>query len=243
VLDVQTLARYRVDPWVPIVPGVPIKSLSREGDRVRAFSPARTQYVLAASGIDYDKPGQPPAHGLLVVDIASGTATELRVDRRQFRFAGPDDIDVAWIDHHFAWHRDGAGHERLQPRPSFRPWPWRARVQAISPPLPQLEIPRIDAAFLPVLERLVRSDSTGEAKAGSSAGAPSLALRLGGCAWSARAYGVGSPMADDHRIVVSHGADSPPADIPACRDTLLKLAASIDAELATQRHDALLRLD
>ena len=48
VMEVSTLTLHAVEPWVPIVPGQPITSLSREGDVARAFSPSRGQYVLAA---------------------------------------------------------------------------------------------------------------------------------------------------------------------------------------------------
>ena len=94
VMDVAKLGVFPVDPWVPMVPGVPITSTSREGDEVRAFSPGRTQYVLAAAGIDYSRADQAQAYGLLVMDIARGTATELRADRKRFRFAAPGDVDA-----------------------------------------------------------------------------------------------------------------------------------------------------
>ena len=121
VMDVNTLVVHRVTPWVPVVPGVPITSINREGDTARAFSPGKTKYVLAAAGIDYGAADQRHAYGFLVVDIATGVATEIRVDRQRYRFADADDITPAWIDHHFRWQRDANGHEQFLPREKFKP--------------------------------------------------------------------------------------------------------------------------
>jgi hypothetical protein len=244
ILDVATLTVHAVDPWVPIVPGVPVTSLSREGDEVRMFSPGRTQYVLAASGTDYDDPERGDAHGLLVVDIASGVATELRVDRRRFRFAGPDDIDAAWIAHHFEWGRGVAGRERLAPRTRFAPWPWRARLGETSPGEWQLEVPRIDAAFVTVLRRLVEAEPGAQVTDASQPWGPGLSITIDGCVLDARAFGADGGSDDDRRVAVWAPSGTPSATpAPTCARVLRRIATSIDAELATGRHDALLRLD
>ena len=179
VLEVATLKLFAVDPWVPIVPGVPITSIDREGDNVRAFSPGRTQYVLAAAGIDFGRADQAQAYGLLVVDINSGTATELRADRKRFRFAEADDVDAAWINHHFIWQRDSAGRERLFARERFTPWPWRAKLK----------------------------------------------------------------QPGDHSVGVWPTSDARGVHPAACEPALRRLAVLIDAELATGRHDALIKHD
>lgn len=242
VLDVSTLAVHAVDPWVPIVPGVPITSLSREGDEVRMFSPGRGQYVLAASGTDYDDPNRGDAHGLLVVDIASGIAREIRMDRRRFRFASPDDIDAAWIAHHFEWRRDPVG-ERLVPRERFAPWPWRARLREMHPGDWQLEVPRIDAAFVAVLRRLLEGEPGGQVKDASEPWGPGLSITLDGCALDVRAFGVDSSSDDDRRVAVWSPSTTPSETPgPTCERALRRIAALIDVELATGRHDALLRL-
>lgn len=244
VLDVSSLNVHPVDPWVPIVPGVPITSLSREGDEVRMFSPGRSQYVLAASGIDYSDPERGDVHGLLVVDIASGVATELRIDRRRFRFAGPDDIDAAWIAHHFEWSRDAAGRERLAPRQRFKPWPWRARLREMRPGDWQLEVPRIDAAFVAVLRRLVEAEPGAQVRDASRPWGPGLSITLDGCALDVRAFGVESSSDDEHRVAAWPSSETPSATpAPACERAVRRIAALIDAELATGRHDALLKLE
>ena len=117
-MDISTLVVQRVSPWVPIVPGVPITSLSRQGDAARAFSPGKTKHVLAASGVDYGRADRRDAYVFLVVDVA----TELRVDRRRYRFADSEDLTPAWLNHHFRWQRDANGREQFLRRESFQPW-------------------------------------------------------------------------------------------------------------------------
>ena len=247
VLDTSTLTVFGVDPWVPIVPGVPVTSMSREGDQVRAFSPGRTQYVLAAAGTDYSRADRAQAYGLLVVDIASGKATELRADRRRFRFAQTEDVDAAWIDHHYRWQRDAAGRERLLPRERFAPWPWRAKVEPAVTGHWSLRVPRIDAAFVPVVRRLLERESGVQMPAPSDPPAVSPEFSLAGCALRTQAFGVGSSTPDNHYLSIWPPADAlgraPPPDAKACEAALRRVAVLIDTELATGRHDAMLKLD
>ena len=243
VIDVSTLRVYPVDPWVPMLPGVPITSISREGDEVRAFSPGRTQYALAAAGIDYGRADQAHAYGLLVVDIAQGTAVELRVDRKRFRFAEPRDIDAAWINHHFVWQRDGAGRERLLPRERFAPWPWRSRMWETGPGNWNLNIDRIDAAFIAVLKRRLESEAGVQVTDVSPKSDALLDITQGGCALQAMAFGADGSMAEDKRIGIWAKSDVPKAGAAACETALRRLKVLIDAEFATGRHDALLKLE
>ena len=247
VLDVASLKLFAVEPWVPMLPGVPVTSISREGDDVRAFSPGRTQYVLAAAGIDYSRADQAHAYGLLVVDIARGTATELRADRKRFRFAEPGDVDASWINHHFSWQRDSAGLERLIARERFAPWPWRAKLTQPNVGSWQLNVQRIDAAFFSVLRRLIEREPgvrMAAASANSNANtADSFDFLLSGCALQAQAFGEGSPFGADHDISVWPKSDAPKPTPAACEPALRRLAVVIDAELATGRHDTLIKHD
>lgn len=246
VMDVATLSLFAVEPWVPMLPGVPVTAISREGDDARAFSPSRGQYVLLAGGPDYSREDRRHVDGLLVVDIASGQATELRMQRRRFRFAEPTDVDAAWIHHHFTWQRDGSGRERLQPREGFAPWPWRARLIQELPGVWSLRLPRIDGRFLAVLRGLAEAQAGSAAVDTSQPWGAGFNITLTGCALQARVFGADSSDPTESRIAVwpdsgSTGHHRPPS--AACEPALRQLASAVDAELATGRHDAWLRLD
>lgn len=243
VIDVSALRVYPVDPWVPMLPGVPITSISREGDEVRAFSPGRSQYVLAAAGIDYGRADQAHAYGLLVVDIAQGTAVELRVDRKRFRFAESRDVNAAWINHHFAWQRDSTGRERLVQRERFAPWPWRARMWQSRPDAWELEVPRIDPAFVGVIKRRLEREAGVQVMEVATKSDARLDLNVGGCKLQAVAFGRDSSTDSDKRVAIWAKSDVPNAGAVACEAAVRRVGALIDAELATGRHDALLKLD
>ena len=66
---------------------------------------------------------------------------------------------------------------------------------------------------------------------------------LGGCALQARAFGVDSSTASDQYVSIWPPLSTPGGSTVACKPALRRLAALIDAELATGRHDALLKLD
>ena len=243
VFDVGTLTTYKVDPWVPMVPGVPITSISREGDEVRAFSPGRTQYVLAANGIDYARGNGSHAHGLLVVDIATGITTELRADRQRFRFAEPADVNAAWVHHHFSWQREGSGPERLVPRESFKPWPWHAKMSSHHPGQWLLSVERIDVPFFEVVRRLLKAEPGVVMSDPPDKSGYGQTFSLGGCALQVMAFGGGAQFADSNRLFISPVDRKFAPDSAQCVAAMQHLRRVIDAELATGRHDALLLLD
>src|SRR5690606_29034297 len=57
-----------------------------------------------------------------------GDTYTLPIDRRRMRFTRAEDIDFAWVMHHFEWVPDDAGGHRLAERGDFRPLPYRGRV-------------------------------------------------------------------------------------------------------------------
>lgn len=245
LLDVQTLAVHEVEPWVPMKPGVPVTSLSRDGDEVRAFSPGRTAYVLAASQVDYAR-GKGQVHGLLVVDIAGGTASELRVERRRMPFADTADMDRDWIAHYFEWRRDAAGREQLLPRSGVRPRPWRGRLLQGSAGELEYRVERMRPAFADELRRIVLA-LPGAALAPDwidpRRGIDGFTLRVGDCVIGLRAQEPGLPDEDFDGHV---GAFAPKADAStraACNDLIRRIAAAADAELASGRHDPLVVLE
>lgn len=243
VIDVSRLAVFAVSPWVPHRPGVPITSISRDSDTVRAFSPGRSQYVLAASGNDYESGSGRQRYGLLVVDIASGIAHELRVERQRLRFADLSDIDAAWIDHHFVWQRDATGGERLSVRQNFLPWPWRARLNELRPGEFQIELPRIDAAFVTVLRSLIIAQFGASTPVTLRASGPGLNAEIGECRLSAAVFGVDRPDPGELRLSIWQDSTGGTRAAAGCAEVLPTLTQAINRELASGRHDSLLKLE
>lgn len=58
---------------------------------------------------------------LWVNPFPTGHSYALRIDPARMRFATWQDIDEAWLLHHFEWTKDAAGKDRLQERERFRP--------------------------------------------------------------------------------------------------------------------------
>ncbi|MFT3777352.1 MAG: hypothetical protein QM772_03565 [Ottowia sp.] len=246
VLDVQRLQLHSVSPSVFVPSGQPDTGLARDGDRARAFSPGRSQYVLAASQTDYAR-GDGRVHGLLVVDMARGSAYELRVDRKRMPFADTDDMDLRWINHYFVWRRDGQGQERLTPRPDARRLPWRGRLSAPPGRVAQYSIARVQPALLDVLRQVVLAQpGAASAPDGISPrqGIDRDTLRVGDCLLSLSASDYGR-MPDEPAFVrlSVHAVESSAAKRSQCNETVARIAAAMDAELATGRHDRLVVLD
>ncbi len=62
---------------------------------------------------------------LVVIPLGDGEPYTVPVDRTRMRFTDIDQIDPAWVLHHFVWeHRPGSA-DRLVERPGFRPLPYR----------------------------------------------------------------------------------------------------------------------
>lgn len=238
VLDVGALKVHPVAPWVPTPPGQPIVGLDRASDLARAFSPGRTKYVLLAAGTDYARPGQPRLDGLLVVDIASGVATQLVTDRRRFRFAASDEVTADWVAHHFEWSRDARGDERLVPRARFAPWPWRSFVHESRQGVWELKVRRIDPAFLDVMRRVVLAVPGARAVPDADSRTGASNVELDGCVFRTAAY----DGADADGFIATLWPRSE-SQRPGCEPAIRRLAAAIDAELATGRHDALMKFD
>ena len=246
LLDLQTLAVHAVEPWVPMRPGEPVTSLSRAGDEVRAFSPGRTAYVLAGSQYDYAR-GKGQVHGLLVVDIASGTASELRVERRRMPFASTDEMDRAWIAHYFEWQRDAAGRERLLPRAGAPPQPWRGRLLQGSAGELEYRVERMRPAFADELRRIVLALPDAalapdwlDPRRGIGDG---RTLRVGGCVLALSVREPGLPDEDFDGSVGVFLPNDDAASRSTCNDTVRRIGAAVDAELAAGRHQGLLVLD
>ncbi|MBX3637919.1 MAG: hypothetical protein KF683_21315 [Rubrivivax sp.] len=245
VLDLRTLAVHKVEPWLPVRPGEPVTGLSRAGDEVRAFSPGRTAYALAGLQYDYAR-GKGQVWGLLVVDIASGIASELRVDRRRMPFASTDDMDHDWITHYFGWQRDAAGREQLVPRAGVKPRPWRGRLLQGSVGELEYRVPRMRPAFADEVRRIVLA-LPGAALAPDwidpKRGVDGFTLRVGDCTIGLRVGEPGLPEEDYDGDVGVFAPNAVAGTRAACNEIIRRIAAAADAELASGRHDRLVVLE
>lgn len=234
VLDVKTLKAYPVEPWVPHQQG---RLGFNAGNIVpRAFSPGQTQFV-APAGADYaNEQGHKP-DALVVVDIPSGRSYALVLDRRRTRYADFDDITGAWVSHYFSWQRQPSGREALVPRADAKPLPWRGRYVDFGDRR-EYRVLRIDPAFVEVV-RSTAIDQLG-AKLAPDWMDPNKqdgrTLTVPGC---------------DHVIALSASREHVGVFVPQpkappwvrCQETVARLGALVDAQLASGRYDAMIRFD
>lgn len=64
---------------------------------------------------------------LAVYRLDGGEGYTLPIDRARMRYGEIDQIDPAWLAHHYAWRRQG-GADRLEERGAFTPLPWRGTL-------------------------------------------------------------------------------------------------------------------
>ena len=65
---------------------------------------------------------------LAVIDFIDGSVSVLPIDRTRMRYRSWEEIDPAWVAHHFEWRRDAEGRDRLTERPDFQPLPYHGRL-------------------------------------------------------------------------------------------------------------------
>ena len=112
VLDTRTLTRYAVTP--------PRGASPNQFKRPIAMSPDSGSFVRWGST-------HPPENAprLLVYDFTRDLIYLLPVDRAVMRYNEWEEIDAAWVDHHFEWRREPDGRDRLVRRARFAPLPYR----------------------------------------------------------------------------------------------------------------------
>ena len=112
VLDTRTLTRHAITP--------PRGASPNQFKRPIAMSPDRASFVRFGST-------HPPENAprMLVYDFVRDGIYVLPVDRAVMRYNEWEEIDAAWLDHHFEWRRGADGHDRLARRAGFVPLPYR----------------------------------------------------------------------------------------------------------------------
>ena len=65
---------------------------------------------------------------LVISAWARNETYALSIDRTRMRYADRRGIGPDWVDHHFAWQRDGDGADRLVARDTYAPLPYRGAL-------------------------------------------------------------------------------------------------------------------
>ncbi|MEQ1689741.1 MAG: hypothetical protein ABMA00_00535 [Gemmatimonas sp.] len=159
-----------------------------------------------------------------VSDWKSGTSYTLPVDASRMRFRDRDDVDPQWVSHHFVWIRDGAGIARLTARSTFTPLPYRG-------------------SFVPGREGAVTQYTLSPGGAAlRQAMVDVLIAKLGAVRLPDELNGFYIVLTiDGKRVMATVGGGVSFSMGQGTGDPALmtKLASTLDAELATGKHDAL----
>lgn len=115
VLDTRTLAvrPYSTEDQGQVIDRIPPLGVSPDGD----------SFVRLEFGEDSSSP-----LNLAVTHLPSGKRIRVPLDPARMRYQDMDQIDPAWVTHHFAWQRGPEGHDVLVERPGFAPLPWRGSL-------------------------------------------------------------------------------------------------------------------
>lgn len=167
--------------------------------------------------------GESPRLG--VTDWKAGRSYRLQIDRDRMRFNGFETLDPAWVTHHFTWRRGSDGVDVLEERPDFVPLPYRGEVSLsyLGEPHGYLLLPAGEPLRKEVVRMLVEElhgERLPDARDGSE-----QRIRLDGKVLGVR---VGSPLVI---VALDFGERDP--------ELIRKVAAHIDAALASGKYDAL----
>ncbi len=254
VLDVQQLALHTIDPWAAPPPGGSHQGFAPSSDDgARAFSPGRTQIVLAGWKND-DSRRLEARYGLIVVNLKGGDNYELALDRRRTPFDTASSITSAWIHHYFEWKQQAGGRERLVPRAGARPLPWRGQLKDDPTRRPIVySVSRARSALIPEMRRVMLALPGAELVPDGvdpRRGIDGYTVRVDGCLFGISspdsAYPeAGSPEWEfrDGGSVSVYPAKASDREAAACIPTLRRIAQAMDAELATGCHDRHIVLD
>lgn len=150
----------------------------------------------------------------------------LPIDRARMRYASESMLDPAWVRHHFAWTHDANGIDVLAERPDFTPLPYRGEVELGKPG--DYQSYRLSPGGEPLRDALVDvlvADLGAERLPDPYEFARQV--RLTGKTVNISVLGTPSYVS-----VSLQGVDGDP-------ELMTRIAASLDAVLATGRYDAL----
>lgn len=166
----------------------------------------------------------PPALG--VTDYLAKQSYTLPIDHERMRYGGYDHLDPGWVDHHFAWVRDAAGHDSLVVRKDFTPLPYHGDVTLAKPGAYQSwTIAPGSEALRDLIFKILTTRLGGELLPES----PTTVTR------TVRIDGKAAEVFLNDSTYVSVSLSDKSGD----PELMKRIAAALDAELATGKYDAL----
>ena len=238
VLDVRTLRRYPVRPWIASGSGAPFAGLTAGNTRAIAFSPWQTKYVTYADDSERDGSGARYL-ALLVVDIPTGNAHAIKLSRQTQRFYDANDLTPAWIDHYFRWTRDSLGSEQLQPRADAKPPTRSGRFNATGADSLEYALQPVRPEIVPALARLLveRMNATPVPDMmRPNDGHRGTTFNVPGCAGIINLY-----YDRKDKVALYAGATTPAGVTPKdCAQVVRRIGEAFDAELRRGMHQTLL---
>jgi hypothetical protein len=210
VLDTRTLATAKFLFPEESGPNTSIQPLG--------LSPDERSFIWLARGSDEE-----PRLG--VTEWRASRSYVLPIDRSRMRYNTEEGLDPDWVSHHFEWKRQSDGLDALIERANFVPLPFRGDLtlgKARGYHSYTLR-PGAEALRDAVVDMLTRS-LNGEPVSGES-GEYQRRVRVRGQEVAIAVIGTPS------YVYVSMGSGDP--------QIMSAVAASVDAELATRRYDAL----
>ena len=233
VLDVSTLRLYKVYPFIDGASGSPFAGLQAGNSRAFAFSPAQTQYVTYAEGVEFEIKGQPRYSALMVVDIPSATSYALKLIRKVNHYYDYQDLTPEWLAYYFQWTKNAQGIDRLSPRTDAKILPWIGRVNTSSSGEVDYRIAPVSAKIVPVLAAFM-VERMG-AKQGPVYDSNHATFTLPGCAGTINVYH------HDKEVLALYPSGASVTDMaaPECHPVVSKVAEAFNAELKRGLHQTL----
>ncbi len=192
-----------------------------------ALSPDRRSFVRF---VNLDNTDQ--HRGLLVTDLATNARYTLPIDRARMRYATFEELDPAWLDHHFTWTRGGDGVDKLIERSEFTPLPYKGKL---SIEYGNYHVYRLEPAGPPLRAAIVEWLVTelGAERLPAEADAYKIAVKLEGHAVDVAA------STEFHYISISVPQTTTAPSTAEEGALIDSIGKRLDAALATRRFDAL----
>jgi hypothetical protein len=162
---------------------------------------------------------------LIVTDFVANRADVLPIDRSRMRYTKIDQIDFAWILHHFQWQCEIGGPSKLVARSDFPILPYRGDIDVDWNGRQQYHLGSVKKEIRQALEELLISQFKAQRQPAISSNDYEHNFLIDG-------KGVAVAASDDgHYLSITLDKENP-------ADLITKIAGRVDAELATGKLDA-----